>query len=81
MLETNFIYLVLLVDASQNIFVVDHQNHRVQIFDQNGLFLHKFGGKGDENGQFKRPSRNNEVTRVTNVCRRCNCSHWRSSGG
>ena len=37
------------------VFVVDKLLTNVQIFDQNGKFLFKFGSKGTENGQFKRP--------------------------
>jgi DNA-binding beta-propeller fold protein YncE len=31
------------------------QNHRVQVFDSSGTFLHKWGGEGTANGQFKYP--------------------------
>jgi len=35
--------------------VVDWDNHRIQIFDQDGKFIHKFGSKGNDNGQFHYP--------------------------
>src|SRR5689334_22291807 len=38
-----------------NIIVADNLNHRVQVIDQNGKFLMKFGsrGEGDEDGEFQ----------------------------
>jgi DNA-binding beta-propeller fold protein YncE len=37
------------------VFVVDKLSTNVQIFDQNGKFISKFGTKGTGDGQFKRP--------------------------
>ena len=39
------------VDQNDNIFVCDHFNHRIQIFDKNGNFLFKFGSQGQGDGQ------------------------------
>lgn len=38
-----------------NIFIVDSQNFRVQVFDQDGKFLRTFGKLGDSWGNFTRP--------------------------
>lgn len=43
------------VDGSDNIYVADIDNHRIQVFDSNGNFLFKFGSEGSESGQFRRP--------------------------
>ena len=37
-------------------FVSDSGHSCIKVFDQAGQFLHKFGSKGTENGQFSRPS-------------------------
>jgi len=37
------------------IYVVDGGNHRVVVFDMQGRYLFKFGGKGSENGQMNYP--------------------------
>ena len=39
----------------QTIFVTDHYNHRVQIFDKQGKFLAKFGEYGVQPGKFFAP--------------------------
>jgi len=39
-------------DSSDNIYVTDRDNNRVQIFDSSGNFLSKFGSPGTGNGQF-----------------------------
>jgi len=44
------------VDSSDNIYVIDLQNHRVQVFDSAGNFLFKFGTFGIYNGEFDRPN-------------------------
>jgi tripartite motif-containing protein 71 len=38
-----------------DIVVADSYNHRVQIFDAEGNFLHKFGSDGSGDGQFSFP--------------------------
>ena len=37
------------------IYVVDSDNHRIQIFDINGNFIAKFGSEGKEDGELKKP--------------------------
>ena len=39
----------------QTIFVTDHYNHRVQIFNKQGKFLAKFGEYGIQPGKFSAP--------------------------
>lgn len=46
----------LCVDRDGRIIVADRRNHRVQIFDQNGVFQHKFGSQGFGSGQFELPA-------------------------
>ncbi len=41
------------VDADKNVYVSDWGNSRIQVFDQQGIFLRKFGTAGDLPGQFK----------------------------
>lgn len=43
-------------DKNGNIIVADRSNNRIQIFDNNGKFVHKFGSAGSRNGQFDRPA-------------------------
>lgn len=43
-------------DQHGNIIVGDRSNHRIQVFDINGVFKHKFGGEGVRPGQFNRPA-------------------------
>ena len=38
-----------------HIFVADTDNHKIQIFDNNGNFVHQFGVQGDEDGEFEYP--------------------------
>ena len=38
------------------IAVADRSNNRVQLFQQNGTFHHKFGVEGKGPGQFNKPS-------------------------
>jgi sugar lactone lactonase YvrE len=38
-----------------SIYVVDNRNFRVQVFDEEGGFLRKFGSRGDGPGQFQEP--------------------------
>jgi len=44
----------LTVDADGFILIIDY-NHRVSIFDNDGICLHHFGSKGLDSGQFKYP--------------------------
>ena len=40
----------------KNIFVVSERDvNCVKVFDQPGTFLYKFGGKGNQDGQFNKP--------------------------
>ncbi|VDK73028.1 unnamed protein product [Litomosoides sigmodontis] len=43
-------------DNKGRIVVADRSNNRIQIFDQEGHFLHKFGSPGTRPGQFDRPA-------------------------
>jgi len=36
--------------------VADCSNHRIQIFDKDGKFIHKFGKKGAEPGELMGPT-------------------------
>ena len=45
----------LVVGRKGWIYVLDGVYDRVQVFDENGKFLFKFGKSGNGNGQFKRP--------------------------
>ena len=44
------------VSYKNRFFVSDSGHSCIKVFDQAGQFLHKFGSKGTENGQFSRPS-------------------------
>jgi DNA-binding beta-propeller fold protein YncE len=44
------------VDASGNVYVADHSNHRVQKFSSSGVFVAKWGGFGTADGQFNGPT-------------------------
>ena len=46
----------LAVDASDNIFVSDYNNHRVAKFDVNGQFIKSFGAPGTNNAQLQNPA-------------------------
>lgn len=43
-------------DKTGRIIVADRSNNRIQIFNPNGSFSHKFGSHGIEAGQFDRPA-------------------------
>jgi tripartite motif-containing protein 71 len=45
----------LAVDSSDNVYVVERLNYRVQKFDSNGNFITKWGSEGDGEGQFDIP--------------------------
>lgn len=43
-------------DYKGNIIIGDRSNHRIQVFDSNGVFSHAFGSEGSRPGQFNRPA-------------------------
>ena len=43
-------------DSKDRLYVTDELNHRVSIFDAEGVFLGKWGEQGDGNGQLNGPS-------------------------
>ena len=43
------------VTPSNHLFVCDHNNHRVEVFELNGKFIWKFGTEGAKLGEFKKP--------------------------
>ena len=43
-------------DESENLWVVDQGNHRLQQFDAEGDYADEFGSKGTGNGQLRRPA-------------------------
>jgi tripartite motif-containing protein 71 len=43
------------VDSSDNVYVADQLNHRIQKFDSNGTFITKWGSRGEGDGQFTHP--------------------------
>jgi DNA-binding beta-propeller fold protein YncE len=44
------------IDSSDNIYVADTNNNRIQKFDPDGKFLLKFGSGGYRAGEFSGPS-------------------------
>lgn len=44
------------VDPSDNVFVIENNNHRVQKFNSNGVFITKWGSFGTSNSQFNYPT-------------------------
>jgi tripartite motif-containing protein 71 len=40
------------VDSSDNVYVADELNHRIQKFDSDGIFITKWGSFGVGDGQF-----------------------------
>ena len=45
------------VDSSDNVYVADQLNHRIQKFDSDGAFITKWGSQGTGDGQFTHPQR------------------------
>ena len=43
------------VDSSDNVFVTDYRNNRIQKFDSSGTFLAKWGSLGTGDGEFYKP--------------------------
>ncbi len=39
-----------------NVYVTDSQNHRVQVFDEDGEYVNQWGSNGTGDGQFQRPT-------------------------
>ena len=46
----------LAVDSENNIYVTDHGNARIQIFDDQGNYISSWGSYGDGPGEFSQPS-------------------------
>ena len=42
-------------DDEENLLVCDYHNHRVQVFNSEGMFVASFGSFGDEEGCFRNP--------------------------
>ena len=42
--------------TKKRFFVSDSENHCIKAFDKSGTFLHKFGKRGNQDGQFKNPN-------------------------
>jgi len=42
-------------DSSENVYVSDTWNNRIQKFDSSGKFLNEWGTTGSGDGQFKKP--------------------------
>ncbi len=53
-------------DHRGNLIVGDRSNHRVQVFDTNGVYKYSFGSEGSSPGQFNRPA-GVAITREGNV--------------
>ena len=43
---------IIINPFTEEVFVADTENHRVQVFDKDGTFIAKFGTNGSGNGQF-----------------------------
>ena len=43
------------VDSSDNVYVAESRNHRIQKFDSDGVFLTKWGSEGSGDGEFNFP--------------------------
>ena len=43
------------INGTGHIYVVDTDNHRIQIFDSTGNYLSQFGSEGSGNGEFENP--------------------------
>jgi tripartite motif-containing protein 71 len=44
------------VDSNENVYVVDRNNNRIQVFSNTGTFLRKWGTYGTDDGQFIGPT-------------------------
>ena len=45
------------VDSKGNVFIVEHNYHRIKKYDSAGKLLKTFGGYGTSNGRFRYPSK------------------------
>ncbi len=45
----------LAIDSKDNLYVVDQENNRIQVFDENGKFVRLFGAPGYSYSEFGRP--------------------------
>ena len=45
----------LVIDSSDNIFVVDHDNQRVQVFNREGNYISQFGNEGSISERLQDP--------------------------
>ena len=45
----------LAIDSKDNLYVVDQENNRIQVFDESGNFVNAFGTLGKSYSQFDRP--------------------------
>ena len=48
-------YGIAIDKRNGNVYIVDTQNFRVQVFDKDGVYVRKFGAMGDLPGTFSRP--------------------------
>src|ERR1035438_4450401 len=46
----------IVADRSNNVYVTDTDNHRIEKFDSNGNYLTQWGSYGTNNGQFYWPN-------------------------
>ncbi len=46
---------VIAFDKSQNLYMTDSDNQRIQIFSKNGTFITGFGQLGEGPGEFSKP--------------------------
>jgi tripartite motif-containing protein 71 len=44
------------LDSSDNVYVADTNNNRIQKFDSEGTFITKWGSRGEGDGQFNNPT-------------------------
>jgi tripartite motif-containing protein 71 len=44
------------IDAAGNVYVTDDGRPEIQVFDNDGNFLRKFGSRGRDDGQFQHPT-------------------------
>ena len=54
--EFNGVFAVAVDVRQRRILATDYNNHRVQVFDEQGNFLFLFGERGMADGQFQSPT-------------------------